>query len=207
MKTKRYFFMATVSLLVLLLTGCGGGMKTSKNEFLGEIPSIQKYYRTKIHEKDKELKECTDLQKAFQLGKEADLLKQEWDAKIEESLKANPLTAPLPFEPLKDQFYTVNKISFDKVNSMGFGFNLHLKIDKDITLDNKDFWIYYVAMDKDGKTIQGSKAQSLMNRMLEKEIKAGTEVEVHGSWNTEAISNMEDFAKIRFVTKDEFDKL
>ena len=48
---------------------------------------------------------------------------------------------------------------------------------------------------------------TLMNRMLEKEIKAGTEVEAHGSWNTEAISNMEDFAKIRFVTKDEFDKM
>ena len=90
---------------------------------------------------------------------------------------------------------------------MGFGFNLHLKIIKDITPDNKDLWIYYVAVDKDGKTIQGSKAQSLMNRMLEKEIKAGTEVEAHGSWNTEAISNMEDFAKIRFVTKDEFDKM
>jgi len=206
MKTKKYFFMATVSLLIFLLTGCGGGMKTSKNEFLGEIPSIQKYYRTKIHEKDKELKECTDLQKAFKLDKEEQQLKEEWDSKITESMKANPLAAALPFEPLKDQPYSIEKISVDRVNSMGLGIKISLKINTDIKFEYKDIWVYYMALDKDGKEIQGTKLQSLIKQELGKDLKAGTEVETTGSWTTVVITTMEDFAKIKFITKDEYDK-
>jgi hypothetical protein len=199
--------MAISSSLTLLLTSCGGGMKTSKNEFLGEIPSIQKYYHAKIDEKDKELKACTDMNKAFKLDKEAELLKQEWDAKIAESLKTNPLTAPIPFEPLKDQSYTIDKISFSNVNSMGFGIKLSIKVDTEIKFDNKDIFLYYIAIDKDGKEIQGTKTRSLIRQDYGKDLKAGTEVETSGSWPTKAICNMEDFAKIKFITKDEFDKM
>ena len=198
--------MAISILPVLLLNSCGGGLTTSKNEFLGEIPSLQKYYSAKIHDKNKELKECTDMEKAFKLGKEADVLKQEWDAKIEESLKANPVAASLPFEPMKNQPYTVNKITFVRVNNMGFGFDLSIKIDQDMKINNQDYWVYYVAIDKDGKEIQDSKSRSLVNQALQNELKAGTVIEAHGSWNTKTLCNMENFAKIRFITKDEFEK-
>jgi hypothetical protein len=206
MKTKMHLFMAISSSLIIFLTSCGGGMKTSKNEFLGEIPSIQKYYHTKIDEKDKELKACTDMNKAFKLDKEAELLKQEWDAKIAESLKANPLSAALPFEPLKGQPYTINKITFSNVNSMGFGIKLSIKVDTDIKFDNKDIFLYYLAVDKDGKEIQGTKSRSFIRQDYGKDLKAGTEIEATGSWPTKAICNMEDFTKIKFVTQDEYDK-
>jgi hypothetical protein len=206
MKAKTNLPMAISSLLILLLTSCGGGLTTSKNEFLGEIPSIQKYYSTKIQEKNKELKECTDMEKAFKLGKEADLLKQEWDAKLEESLKANPLTAALPFEPLKNQPYTVTGISVDKCNSMGFGIKLSLKFNTDIKFEYKDIWIYYLAIDKEGKEIEGTKLQSLIRQELGKDLKAGTDVEATGCWTKSAISTMENFAKIKFITKEEYDK-
>lgn len=146
------------------------------------------------------------MQKAFKLGKEADLLKQEWDAKIEASLKAHPLNAPLPFEPMKDQPFTVSRISFKNVNWMGFGFSLFLKVETDVKFEDKDIFLYYLAVDKDGKDIQGTKTRSLIRQDYGKDLKAGTEVEATGSWSTEAISNMENFAKIKFITKDEFDK-
>jgi hypothetical protein len=60
MKTKTFLLMVISSALIILVTSCGGGMKTSKNEFLGEIPSIQKYYNAKVDEKSKELKACTN---------------------------------------------------------------------------------------------------------------------------------------------------
>jgi hypothetical protein len=198
--------MTLSSLLILLLTCCGGGMKISKNEFLGEIPSLQKYYSAKIDEKHKELKACTDMGKAFKLDKEEQLLKEEWDAKITESMKANPLTTPLPFEPLKDQPYTINKISVNNVNSMGFGIKISLKINTDIKFEYKDIWVYYKAIDKDGKEIQGTKLQSLIRQELGKDLKTGTEVEATGCWTITAISDMENFAKIKFITKDEYDK-
>jgi hypothetical protein len=192
--------------VVFLLTSCGGGLVTSKNEFLGEIPSIQKYYSAKTDAMKQELKQCTDQDDAFKLDKKLDLLKEEWKTKLEESLKANPLTQPFPFEPLKDQPFTITKISYANVNDMGFGFILSVKADQDIKFNYQDFWICSVALDKDGKEIEGSKSISILNHPGENEVKAGTETEVHGAWKTSVVSKMENFAKIRFITKDEFDK-
>ena len=207
MKTKKYAFIAISTLVVFLLTSCGGGLTTSQNEFLGEIPSLQKYYHAKVDEKNKELKACTDINKAFKLDKEEQLLEQEWETKIAESMKANPLTAGLPFEPAKDQLLSVSKVTVSLVNRHGFQIKLALKPEKDIKFEYKDLWVYYIALDKAGKEIPGTKLQSLITRELGKDIIAGTEVETTGCWTIAALSNMEDFAKIRFITKDEYDKM
>jgi hypothetical protein len=199
--------MITGNLLIFLLTSCGGGLKTSRNEFLGEIPSIQKYYSVKVDEKKKELKACTDINKAFKLDKEEQLLEQEWETKISECMKANSLTTGLPFEPLKDQLCPVSKISVSLVNKHGFQIKIAIKFDKDIKFDGKDLCIYYVAVGKDGKEIPGTELQSWINQGLMKDIKAGTEVETTGCWTISALSNMEDFAKIKFITKNEYNKM
>jgi hypothetical protein len=182
-------------------------MKTSKNEFLGEIPSLQKYYDKKVDDKKKELKECTDMNKAFKLDKEEQLLEQEWETRIAECMKANPLSTALPFEPLKDQPFPVNKISVSLVNRHGFQIKLSIKFDKDIKIGNNDLCVYYIALDKAGKEIPGTKLQSWVNQGLQNEFKAGTEIEATGCWTIAALSNMEDFAKIKFITKDAYDKL
>jgi hypothetical protein len=205
MKTKTFLLMATVS--ALILTSCGGGMKTSKNEFLGEIPSIQKYYHAKVDEKSKELKACTDINKAFKLDKEEQQLEQEWETKIADCMKANPLTAGLPFDQPKDRLFPVTKVAVSLVNRHGFQIKLSIKFDKDIKFEYKDFCLYYVAVGKDGKDIPGTKLQSFINQGQMQDIKAGTESEATGCWTIAALSNMEDFAKIRFVSKDEFDKM
>jgi hypothetical protein len=207
MKTKTTLFMTIGSALIFLLTSCGGGMKTSKNEFLGEIPSIQKYYSAKVDEKTKELKACTDINKAFKLDKEEQQLEQEWETKIADCMKTNPLTAALPFEQPKDPQFPVSKIAVSLVNRHGFQVTLSIRFDKDIKFEYKDFCIYYVAVGKDGKDIPGSKLQSFINQGQMKDLKAGTEGQATGCWTIAALSNMEDFAKIRFVSKDEFDKM
>lgn len=199
--------MAISSMLIFLLTSCGGGVKTTNNEFLGEIPSIQKYYSAKVEEKTRELKACTDMNKAFKLDKEEQLLEQEWETKISDCMKANPLTALLPFEQPKDPQFPVTKIAVSTVNRHGFQIRLSVKFDKDIKFEYKDLCVYYVAVGKDGKDIQGSKLQSYINQGQMKDIKAGTETETTGCWTHSALSNMEDFAKIRFVSKEEYDKM
>jgi len=207
MKTRTYFLVAFSGLLIFLLTNCGGGgMKTSKNEFLGEIPSIQKYYHDKIGEIEKEIKTCTDINKAFKLDKEQQQLKEEWEAKIKESMNANPLAAALPSEPINDPSLSVTKISVTNVNTMGFGIKFAIKINKDIKFDDKDLFIYYQAIDKDGKEIEGTKTKSLIRRDYGQELKAGTDVEATGAWSTKAICAMEDFAKIKFISQTEFEK-
>jgi hypothetical protein len=207
MKTKTLLFMTISSALIILVSSCGGGMKTSKNEFLGEIPSIQKYYHAKVDEKSKELKACTDMNKAFKLDKEEQQLEQEWETKIADCMKANPLTAGLPFDQPKDQLFPVTRVAVSLVNRHGFQIKLSIKFDKDIKFEYKDLCLYYVAVGKDGKDIPGTKLQSYINQGQMQDIKAGTETEATGCWTIAALSNMEDFAKIRFVSKDEFDKM
>jgi hypothetical protein len=207
MKTKINVIMAISSLLIFLTTSCGGGMKTTKNEFLGEIPSIQKYYSAKVQEKSKELKACTDMNKAFKLDKEEQNLEQEWETKISDCMKANPLTAAIPFEQPKDQLYPVTRINVSVVNRHGFQIKLAIKFDKDIKFEFKDFCLYYVGVGKDGKDIPSSKLRSFINQGQTNDIKAGTETETTGCWTHTALSDMEDFAKIRFVSKDEYDKM
>ena len=203
---KKFLSIAMYSLITLLLAGCSGVDKMSKNEFLGEIPSIQKYYYNKIQDKEKELKASTDMEKAFKLDKEKQLLKDEWDAKITASLKVNPLTTPIPFEPLKDQPYTITKITPALVNSMGFQCKIAVKIVTDIKFEYKDIFLYYKAVDKDGKDIPDTKAQALIRQEMGKDLLAGTEVEAIGCWTIHGMINMENFAKIIFIAKDEFDK-
>ena len=43
--------MTISSVLIFLLTSCRRRHENIKNEFLGEIPSIQKHYHTKIDER------------------------------------------------------------------------------------------------------------------------------------------------------------
>ena len=92
---KKYYFMTLSNLLIFGLISCGQGMKTTKNEFLGEIPSIDKYYSGKLDEKEKELKECTNMDKALKLDNESKAIKEEWVTKLKEYPKTNPLTTPI----------------------------------------------------------------------------------------------------------------
>ncbi|MBW7942857.1 MAG: hypothetical protein H3C64_10835 [Candidatus Kuenenia stuttgartiensis] len=181
------------SLAVLFLSSCGGGsVKIVKNEFLGEVPSLEKGYYDKMQEKEKAIKECTDIKKSFKLSKEKDLLKDEWGAKIKESLTTNPLTKALPVESLAGVDYTINEI----------------KIDKDIKNEygnfEKDLLVYFKALDKDGKDIEGSTTVAVVYKR--EEMKAGKTVEASGTWQTKGLKNMENFAKIKIITKDEYDK-
>ena len=201
-----HILMTTCGLLLFLLSGCGGGLKTSKNEFLGEIPSIQRYYYDKTEEKDRELKACTDMEKAFKLDKEKQLLKDEWDSKITERMKTNPLTTPLPFEPLKDQSWTITGISVNLVNTMGFECKIAMRILTDIRFEYKDLFLYYKAVDKDGKDIPDTKVRALVRQELGKDLKAGTEMETVGCWTIHGMVNLENFSKVRFITQEEYER-
>ena len=197
------------SLAVLFLSSCGGGsVKIVKNEFLGEVPSLEKGYYDKMQEKEKAIKECTDIKKSFKLSKEKDLLKDEWDAKIKESLTTNPLTKALPVESLAGVDYTINEIKVDKDVKGSMSLKFFIKIDKDIKNEygnfEKDLLVYFKALDKDGKDIEGSTTVAVVYKR--EEMKAGKTVEASGTWQTKGLKNMENFAKIKIITKDEYDK-
>ena len=56
------------------------------------------------------------MEKAFKLQKEAELLEEEWETKVDEYVAANPLDKALPFEALEGSPYTIKEITVNKAS-------------------------------------------------------------------------------------------
>jgi len=203
---KSYLVLIVCSVSMVLFTACGSGSGTS-NEYLGDIPSLEKDYYNQMQEKEQELKECTDMEKAFELAKEKDLLKEEWDTKIKESFTNKPLTKAPPFEGLDTKDFTINEIKVESATRGHMGLKFYITINTDMKNEygnlKKDVIIYFKALDKDGKEIEESATVAVVfNR---EEMKAGKTIEASATWQSKAIQNMENFAKIQIITKEEYD--
>jgi hypothetical protein len=203
---KMIFSISAIVFSVVFLVSCGGS-KTIDNDFLGKFPSMEKNYAEKIAAKEEALEKVKNLSNAFKLSKEVDELKQEKKSKIEEYLKGNPLSKPLPFEALDNTPYTINELL---VNTASAG-NLNLKFDISLDQDIKNQWgfaernlfIYYKAVDKNGEEVPNSK--TVATNFARMELTAGTQYEAFGSWGARVIGNLENFAKVVEITKEEYE--
>ncbi|NOQ74251.1 MAG: hypothetical protein GQ574_19740 [Crocinitomix sp.] len=193
---------------VIFLMGCSGGSSTTDNEFLGEFPSIENNYANQLDEKEQEIDECTDFAEAFKLEKEKKLLKEEKKQAVEEYLAANPLNKELPFQALADTKYTINKVEVDKASEGNLNIKFLITINEDMMGEygsvEQSLYIYYKALDSKGEYIAKSRTVAVNFKRVK--LVSGTEYEVVGTWQNNSIRNMEDFAEIVEVTKEEYDK-
>ena len=205
---KNILTLFVSSLLAFLLVSCGNEPSNQNNEFLGEIPSIEKYYHTEMEAKEKEMEESTDMEESFALSKEIKLLKKELNTKVEEYAAANPLSKPLPFEALDGMPYTVNKVIVNKAQAGNLNIKFLITINEDMKNKyggiEKSMFTYYKAVDSEGKEIPNS--VTVATNFKRTPLEAGLEYEVFGSWQSDATMNMEDFAKIVQITKEEYDQ-
>jgi|LZCG01.1.fsa_nt_gb hypothetical protein len=193
---------------IVFLVSCNGGSSTKSNEFLGELPSLEKKYADQLDEKEKEIKECTDLEKAFKLDKEKKLLKEEKEKAIAEYVAAHPLNKDLPFQPLPDTKYTINKVVVNKASSGNLNIKFLITVNEDIKSEygsiKTNLFIYFKAVDSEGNYIPNS--TTVATNFSKTQLVAGAEYEAFGSWQNKATRNMEDFAKVVEITKEEYDK-
>lgn len=203
MKTKL-LNLSILSLIIILIAACGGGGGTKNNEYLNALPSTAKKYSKNYQEKEVKLKECTDLKKAFKYEKELKNYKKEWEEKIIEINEANPITKPLPFEALAEAPYTISEINVNKVYKDNLNIKFSIKINQDIKNKyggiEKTLFVYYKALDKDGNCIPKSKTVATNFKRIE--LKAGTDYEAFGS--LKPLQELENFAKIKIITKEEY---
>jgi hypothetical protein len=201
--------LATISLsIIFLLTNCGGG--TSTNEYLGKLPGIAKKYNEKIDKKEKELKECTDMGKAFKLDNEVKSLEDEADKAIEEYLVNNPLIA-LPFEQKADYPFTIQEVSVNTKYSSSISrlkLITKVKIDQDIKSKyggfEKTIFAYVIAVDKEGNSLI-KRPGVFSSGFGKQEFKKGMEVELSGS--IDGVMNLGKFDKFEFISREEYNKL
>ncbi len=208
METKLFSSLMAASMAVII-SGCGGsggGFTSSSDDYLNYLPSIAKNYEQKIEEKEKEIHGNTSLENAFKLEKELDLLKEEWVTKIKESSASNPITKPLPFDALPDAPYTINQITLDHANKS----NLAIKFDVTVNQDMKNqyggfektLFVYFLALDKSGNEIP--KVMSVGVNSNRDEFKAGMACILSAILTP--LANLEDFAKLEMISKEEYDQ-
>jgi hypothetical protein len=209
MKKQNLAFFAIGIMVAFIFASCGGGgSKGKNNEYLGKFPSIEKQYMEKMEAKEKAIKECTDMKKSFKLHQEAELLKEEWGQKIEEYANANAFDKELPFQALEGKPYTINKILVNRVAKGTLNIKFEITINEDMKNQyggiEKSLFVYYKAQDSQGNDIENS--TTVATNFGRQDLSAGTVYEAFGTWQSKAIKNMEDFAKVVEITKEEYDR-
>jgi len=198
-----------IAFIVSQLISCGETESNDiSNEFLDKLPSMEKKYYTLIDLKEKEIKKSTDMDESFKLGKELKLLEEEKKEAITEYVAAHPLKKDLPFQPLPDTKYTIKKVVVNKASSSNLNIKFSLTINEDIKgkygSASKNLFIYFKAIDSKGNYIP--KSTTVATNFKSIKLVAGTEYEAFGSWQNKATRNMEDFAEINEVTRDEWEQ-
>jgi len=201
---KRIRVTLAIFTSIFLFISCGGGSDSIiTNEYLGDLPSIANNYLTKIDAKKEEVKQSTDMDKAFKLDKELDLLKDEAENSVKDYIANNPITN-LPFEQKADDPFTITDVSVHpKYNSSPSRLHLLVKITMSKDFSNSMF-LYIKAIDKEGTQLtkkNGVVATALFGK---KSYKANQEVELNGSIDKTA--DLINFEKFVFISKEEYNK-
>ncbi len=189
----------TVLILSNLLLGCGDGI--TSNQQLDNLPGMAKNYSEKIANLKKEIKESTDMEKAFKLDKEWKNLKKEADEAIKEYLVKNPIT-DVPFEQkAADYQFKINKVFVEKSSYSRIHYKAEVNINEDIVSKygnpKKNIFAYVIAVDKEGKSL--TRRQGVFMGENKKGV-----VEMRGSLDGPA--DLVNFEKLVFVSKDTYEK-
>lgn len=190
--------------VVIFLENCGGeGGVTTSNKYLGKLPGIAKKYTEKIDKIEKNIKECTDMAKAFKLDKEKDLLDDEADKAVKEYLTNNPLTN-LPFEQKADYPFTIKEVSVNlKYSSSISRLQLITKVKIDEDIKHATLFSYIIAVDKEGNSLT-KRPGVFVSGYRNQDFTKGMEVEFTGT--IDDVKNLGEFEKFVFIAREEYDK-
>jgi hypothetical protein len=215
--------------VILTLSNCTN-LSIKSNQYLGELPSLEKIYSEKINSKKKELKEYgkkvrekmnnaskSQVEKYIKNGEamqeEINAIANEHKEAVENHLSKKPLiNTEIPFDGLENEQYSINKAIIDKAGyayKLGgyISFNFPLTIKKDIAGQHyhryeKYTHLYFKALDSHGQILS---VNSAMNARPV-ELKKGTNLSVTPTCYHE-IANFEAFAKLVQISKAEYDQL
>ncbi|MFK5879460.1 MAG: hypothetical protein QM478_08180 [Flavobacteriaceae bacterium] len=198
-------------LLAILLTYCTNNNEKYilvNNQYLNYLPSIAKKYTLICNNKEKELNKCIDVNEAYRLDKELNLLEREWGNKINLSNNANPLTKPLPITTLTNISYNINQITV--VHNKVYKTNITIKFDITITEDfknayggfQKNIFIYYKAVDNKGNEI--AKTTSIATSFNNTDLKSGVTFSILGQLGP--LAQLENFATLQLISQEEYNK-
>ena len=203
-------------LLSLLFVQCGSnGSHRTINEYLGAVPSIEKEYAVQWQELETKRRATTTREESGRIREQLESLSAQWAESIENHLKENPLTRPLPFHVLTGSPYTINEIKVAGATRGRIELVLDVTLTDDILEENPFAWgggathrpstnmrIYFKALDSQGNDIPHSLISA--THTGREPLTKGINQKINATWSREAIVNLEDFASIVEVTEQEY---
>jgi len=189
--------------LILFLSSCGS-KQIKENKYLGKLPSMAAGFNKNIDALEKQLKESNDLEEAFRFDKEYKKLKEK--AKKEIKLYVNSYKFPnIPFADLASNPFTTIELNVNNAGRSRVNLRGKVKIKEDLKNKyggfEKSFFAYIKAVDANGNLI-GKPTVMASDMGNRGPFKAGSEVEIFGSIGP--LSQLENFEKIVFITKEEY---
>lgn len=200
--------LATV--VFVLLIGCenasAGG--NTKNDYLGEYPSLLKNYSARMEKLEADIKSkkaSRDVEALLRLAKEKKELEKEFKTKIEEYAKAFKFSKPIQLQAAEGSALRINGVKVKAATSDALSFEIDAVLNKDIKTEYGGFErilvVYFKAVDAKGNAILKSYTNASKTNT---DMKAGTTLNLTIAWNNERAQNFENFAKLVQVSEAEY---
>jgi hypothetical protein len=189
-------------LLISIVYSCSNSPSGKNNEYFGKLPGIVKDYTLKYDAKENELEKCTDLETAFKLEKEKDLLEKEMEQKIVEYISTSSICGrQVPIQTIDHNLFTTQKVKIDTAYSSGrVQFQFALKAKENIKAQRCTPFVYFKAIDKEGNDIIESYSVATPYKI---NIQPGLEFKANGVLNAMVLEN---FSQIVEISENEYKK-
>lgn len=203
---------ALVAAFFVFFIGCesasAGG--NTKNEYLGEYPSLLKSYSLKMEKLEADIKSkkaAKDVEALLKLAKEKKEIEKEFKSKIDEYTKSYKFTKPIQLQAAVDSPLKINSVKVKAATSDALSFEIDAVLNKDIKTEYGGFErilvVYFKAVDSKGNVIPKSYTNASRTNT---DMKAGTSLNLSVAWNNERAQNFENFAKLVQVSEAEYQK-
>jgi hypothetical protein len=172
-----------------------------ENKYLGKLPVIAQKQQEKYSALENELENCNDWNKAFELQKELELLDEQNRKEVVDYLSTTSIIgSELPLEMIDYKVFDVQSVMIDTVYSNSrVLLEFSLKVKDGTPKQRITPFVFFKALDKDGKVIAGSISVGAGTRC---NIDQGDVISAQGLLNA---ANLLKLDKIALISKEEYD--
>lgn len=202
---SRRFTLCFVALL-LIFSAAGCGKRVTNNKYLGTLPGLSLIFTEEMEELEQDIKENTELEKAFKLDKELELLEEEANNELQKTFNESSFE-PLPYEYKGDDRFSIQELILTDAFHDGIRLEATITIDKEMKNKygggERHVFTYIRFYDEQNNPIDG---WAVLGYSLpyKEEFKPGESYTLKGSYN--GLSRLTNFSKAVFHLRDEYEQ-
>lgn len=196
--------------VVLTSISCGAESPQDNNAYLGKLPGFYKKSEGVLTDLVNRYRNAKTKEEKKQIRAEKKEKKKEIKETFAKFNQSNPLKdTKLPFKVSGKLPFEVQSVTITKVSMNSVSFIIQVKINEDIKGSDGEIsqriTVYFAAVDSNDEVISHTWNGATNWGWIK--LTAGTIYDAKGWWNANRVQNMEDFAFLRIMSKDEYDQL